>query len=237
MPPSSPSHPFMLGGLHFSFLIPSFWLGGLPSPSWLRSHLPPLLVDGCQSPFLGCGLPLLAPPLLVGDSLVVQGVSPPLLVGGGGLALVSWMVPLLLFGWAASHSFLVAVSLPLLAPPPRWLGVLLVVQGVSLTLLVCLGSCGLAGLPSAFWLGGLLPLTSWLGDLSSLLGCLPLPLLVGEPLNSPPPNLPLSLSPLGWAVFPFLLACGLPSLPFWLEGLHSPSCLRSPSSLLVSLLG
>ena len=91
---------------------------------------------------------------------------------------------------------------------------------------------GLGGLPSTFWLG----------RLPSLLGCSPPPLLVGEPLNSPPRSVAPSslvggLPPLvAWAVSRSGVrgSASAPSLPlpFRLGGLHFPSSLRSPSSFL-----
>ena len=83
-----PPHPERLGGLHFPFLIPSFWLGGLHFPFLLAVSsslfgwtvllrlfvwsvpLPPSRLDGLPSLVDWRG----------GSPLVVWGVSPPFLV-------------------------------------------------------------------------------------------------------------------------------------------------------------
>ena len=98
-------HLFMLGGLHFPFLIPSFWLGGLSllvgwgSPSPLPPQPSPFVVEGCP-------LSLAPPPSLVG-----------------------WSPSLLLIGWSPSSILAWAVSPPLLVcgpSPSCWL------EGLSL---------------------------------------------------------------------------------------------------------
>ena len=98
--PSSPP-PFRLGGLHLPFLIPCFWMGGLPS----------LLACGLPPQFLLKGLPL---SFLVGSSLL----------------LCFWSLPSSrrLPGWAVSPPRSLgppSPPSPLLfgdSPPPRCLG-------------------------------------------------------------------------------------------------------------------
>ena len=114
----------------------------------------------------------------------------PLLVGSSPLPLVGWEVsPLAPFMVGRSpFAFLVGrSSLPLLG------------LGVSLP-------------PSPFWLDGLSP--CWLGGLPVLLGCLPLPLLVGGPPLSPPRSL---APPPCWGSPPPLVVWAV-SDPLWVEG-------------------
>ena len=97
-----PPLPFGLGGLHFPFLIPSFWLGGLRSLlacrlsllGWWSPPPFPFLVGGSlTAPSSRSSLPPLPP---VGRVPLAVCVSPTLLVGG--------RCPILQAGWPVKNS-------------------------------------------------------------------------------------------------------------------------------------
>ena len=225
------SFPCWVGGLPFlhGCPFPPCWLGGpLPSPS--RSWSPPSpFSPGCLGRLPPCWLGVGRLPLTleVGrsslpflDSLFLVGRSP-------------------LLGWLRS-----ALSLPF------WLGVPLVVQGVSLP---CWsrgapGSCKLAGFPSAFVVGrSPSPLLGWaVSPLSSWLPPSPLvdwgtPQLTSSFFAPTPPPLE-GISLLIWAVSrsggtclhpsPSSFLVGHSSLPFLACALRLPFLVgRSPLAL------